>query len=140
MKIWSGSLWRSSLFFALNFPPSLAQTSSAHPINYTFHTICKKRKYIILHSHHQGENTIPPTHFYFSLSKQKFLRGHAEKKSWADSKKQISYKTTFKQRQKKKIILQGKKLPSHSKTVHTNRTLKDSIKKEQIFHYLYRFI
>lgn len=93
-----------------------------------------------MHSHHQGENTIPPTHFYFSLGKQKFLRGHAEKKkSWADSKKQISYKTTFKQRQKK-IILQGKKLPSHSKTVHTNRTLKDSIKKEQIFHYLYRFI
>ena len=41
-----------------------------------------------------------PTHFYFSLGKQKFLRGHAEKKSWADSKKQISYKTTFKQRQK----------------------------------------
>ena len=42
-----------------------------------------------------------PTHFYFSLGKQKFLRGHAEKKSWADSKKQISYKTTIKQRQKK---------------------------------------
>ncbi|RGH35919.1 hypothetical protein DW917_14635, partial [Prevotella sp. AM42-24] len=49
-----------------------------------------------------------------------------------------SYKTTIKQRQK--IILQGKKLPSHSKIVHTNRTLKDSIKKEQIFHYLYGFI
>ena len=78
------------------------------------------------------------THFYFSLGKQKFLHGHAEKNSWADSKKQISYKTTFKQRQK--IILQGKKLPSHSKIVHTNRTLKDSIKKEQIFHYLYGFI
>jgi len=77
-----------------------ANLPSAHPIIYTFHTICKKRKYIILHSHHQGENTIPPTHFYFSLGKQKFLRGHAEKKSWADSKKQISYKTTFKQRQK----------------------------------------
>jgi len=78
-----------------------ANLPSAHPIIYTFHTICKKRKYIILHSHHQGENTIPPTHFYFSLGKQKFLRGHAEKNSWADSKKQISYKTTFKQRQKK---------------------------------------
>jgi len=77
-----------------------ANLPSAHPIIYTFHTICKKRKYIILHSHHQGENTIPPTHFYFSLGKQKFLRGHAEKNSWADSKKQISYKTTFKQRQK----------------------------------------
>ena len=76
-------------FFALNFPPSLAQTSSAHPINYTFHTICKKRKYIILHSCHQGENTI-------ALPTEKFFPGQAKispwaskKKSWAASKKKI---------------------------------------------------
>jgi len=40
----------------------------------------------------------------------------------------------------KKLSFKEKKLPSHSKIVHTNRTLKDSIKKEQIFHYLYGFI
>ena len=75
-------------FFALNFPPSLAQTSSAHPINYTFHTICKKRKYIILHSCHQGENTIAlPTFIFhwagknFSVGKQKKIMGSQQKKN-----------------------------------------------------------
>jgi hypothetical protein len=115
-----------------------ANLPSAHPIIYTFHTICKKRKYIILHSHHQGENTIPPTHFYFSLGKQKFLHGHAEKNHGQTAKNKSAIKPHS--NKVKKIILQGKKLPSHSKIVHTNRTLKDSIKKEQIFHYLYGFI
>ena len=139
MKIWSGSLWRSSLFFALNFPSSLAQTSQAH-IQLFIHFIqyIKKKIYHIAFSSSRRKYHTP-THFYFSLGKQKFLRGHAEKKSWADSKKQISYKTTIKQRQKK-LSFKKKKLPSHSKIAHTNRTLKDSIKKEQIFHYLYGFI
>ena len=125
-------------FFALNFPPSLAQTSSAHPINYTFHTICKKRKYIILHSCHQGENTIALPTFIFPWAGKNFSVGTQKKNHGQTAKNKSAIKPHS--NKGKKIILQGKKLPSHSKTVHTNRTLKDSIKKEQIFHYLYRFI
>ena len=125
-------------FFALNFPPSLAQTSSAHPINYTFHTICKKRKYIILHSCHQGENTIALPTFIFPWAGKNFSVGTQKKNHGQTAKNKSAIKPLS--NKGKKLSFKKKKLPSHSKIVHTKRTLKDSIKKEQIFHYLYGFI
>lgn len=84
------------------------QVSYVHSFIYTFHTTYKKRKYIILHSYYNMIKIHTPTHFYFSLGKQKFLRGQAEKKSWAGSKKRTCHKTHI--HTEKKNILQGKKI------------------------------
>jgi len=95
-------------FFCTKFSiiPS-ANLPSAHPIIYTFHTICKKENisYCILII----KEKIPyPYPLLFFPGQAKISPWARRKKSWADSKKQISYKTTIKQRQK--IILQGKKI------------------------------
>uniref|UniRef100_UPI004038E67E hypothetical protein n=1 Tax=Segatella hominis TaxID=2518605 RepID=UPI004038E67E len=116
-----------------------ANLPTAHPIIYTFHTICKKKKIY---------------HIAFSSSRRKyhtpypllFFPGQAKISPWARRKKihgqTAKNKSAIKPHSNKgkKLSFKEKKLPSHSKIVHTNRTLKDSIKKEQIFHYLYRFI
>ena len=91
-----------------------------------------------MHSHHQGENTIPLPTFIFPWASKNFSVGTQKKNHGQTAKNKSAIKPQS--NKGKKIILQGKKLPSHSKIVHTNRTLKDSIKKEQIFHYLYGFI
>ena len=115
-----------------------ANLPSAHPIIYTFHTICKKENisYCILIIKEKIPYPLPT--FIFPWASKNFSVG-TQKKNHGQTAKNISAIKPHSNKGKK-IILQGKKLPSHSKIVHTNRTLKDSIKKEQIFHYLYGFI
>ena len=98
----------------------------------------KKRKYIILHSCHQGENTIALPTFIFPWAGKNFSVGTQKKNHGQTAKNKSAIKPHS--NKGKKLSFKEKKLPSHSKIVHTNRTLKDSIKKEQIFHYLYGFI
>ena len=115
-----------------------ANLPSAHPIIYTFHTICKKENisYCILIIKEKIPYPLPT--FIFPWASKNFSVGTQKKNHGQTAKNKSAIKPHS--NKGKKIILQGKKLPSHSKIVHTNRTLKDSIKKEQIFHYLYGFI
>ena len=92
----------------------------------------KKRKYIILHSCHQGENTIALPTFIFPWAGKNFSVGKQKKKNKSAIKTHSN--------KEKKYPSEKKKLPSHGKIVHTNRTLIFFIKKGQMFHYLYRFI
>ena len=126
-------------FFALNFPSSLAQTSQAH-IQLFIHFIQYVKKENISYCILIIKEKIPyplPT-FIFPWASKNFSVGTQKKNHGQTAKNKSAIKPHS--NKGKKIILQGKKLPSHSKIVHTNRTLKDSIKKEQIFHYLYGFI
>ena len=126
-------------FFCSKFSTTpCANLPSAHPIIYTFHTICKKENlsYCILIIKEKIPYPLPTFIFpwaskNFSVGTQKKIHGQLIK---------ITPGKKLHQNKTKNNPSREKKLPSPSNKVHINLTSKDFIKKEQISHCLYGFI